>query len=224
MSPLWDETDFERYAQFCRGRGYCSPWHPFVGSDYGAPGRLKLLYCGGSAWWGEQQDSTPLSRAKLLTDQFVGSGMYSTPFWRLFERIAKLAYPDVVGRENAAMYAAWTNLSKTGVVGASAPPDSDEVLRQMDIAQLNRELAILRPDVLVCVSGSLVPSTGHAIFDACDEVELMPVTPSTWLRKTSWGGSLLWTMHPAYKSEEWLTSVEEDFSKLLRSLDKPLTN
>ena len=213
--PLWKQVDFEAYAEFCAARGYCSPWHPFVGSRYGEPSRPKLAYCGGAAWWGEQQSDCSLSEAKALTDKFVAQDMYSTPFWRLFQRVTKLAYPDVASKEEAAAFSAWTNLSKTGAVGASAPPDSDIELRNLDVAQITRELTILTPDILLCVSGSLMPSVGQAIFNSYEKTELIPKTPSTWLRRTPWGGWLIWTMHPARKSEDWYQAVETDFSAVL---------
>ena len=222
MPNLWDESDFESYAEFCRGRDYCSPWHPFVGSSYGTANRLKFLYCGGSAWWSEQQQECSVFAAKALTDQFVAEGMYSTPFWRLFERAAKLVYPDIADKRGASALSAWTNLSKTGVVGASAPPDSDVKLRELDVAQLKRELAILNPDILMCVSGSLVPSVGHAVFDFYADAKVHVNTPSTWIRRTPWGGWLIWTMHPAYKSADWYRSVESDLSTVLRSLNDPI--
>ena len=85
--------------------------------------------------------------------------------------------------------------------------------------QLNREFGQLRPDLLVCVSGSLVPSTGLAVFGEWPHVEgLKPETVSTWIRRTPWGGLLLWTMHPAYKPESWYKSVEFDVREMLGRL------
>lgn len=218
---IWEKAEFESYGRFCASKNYCSPWHPFVGSRYGELGRPKLVYCGGAAWWGGPQRECSLSEAKALTDKFVADDMYSTPFWRLFERVTKLAYPDVASKKEAAAFSAWTNLSKTGAVGESAPPDSDFELRRLDVAQLTRELEILCPDILMCVSGSLMPSVGHAVFGHYLEGKLSPQTPSTWIRRTPWGGWLIWTMHPAYKAEAWHRSVEADFNNILISLNDP---
>jgi hypothetical protein len=212
------------YRRHCRQERYCDPFIPYVGADYGAPGCVKLAYCGGSAWWTEasqsiDDDAAALIYSKGLTDKFVAEGMYSTPFWRLFREIAAIV-PGLAGESEKDVLSrfAWTNLSKTGVVGQSAPPDNDRVLRSLDVAQFWHEMDILRPDLLVCVSGSLVSSTGYALFDTPEWIEPefpKPVTKSTWIRRAPWGGWLLWTMHPAYKPRSWHDSILADVAAIL---------
>lgn len=219
---LWDKQSFRNYAEFCASRGYCRPWHPFVGGKYGATNLVKFAYCGGSAWW-ESDGSTELTldRSRQLTNDFVSQGMYSTPFWRLFSRLSALVFGQQRTDFVASDCSAWTNLSKTGRVGESAPPDDDLELRHLDVQQLRRELSLLEPDILVCVSGSLVPSTGHAVFNDWPSIEgLEPKTVSTWIRRTPWGGFLIWTMHPAYKSESWIVSVENDVRAIIAALNQ----
>lgn len=217
---IWIDSEFREYADHCRRNGLCNPWHPYIGTSYGSDGHTKFVYCGGSAWWdSDNLQPQSLEHSRLLTSNFVENGdleSYSTPFWRLFDRLGGLIHPGAGSRRKVADFSAWTNLSKTGLVGQSAPPDSDAELRNLDTRQLKRELTLLQPDILVCVSGTLVPSTGHAMFDGWDRIAgLEATTESTWIRRSPWGGSLLWTMHPAYKSESWNVSVEHDLKSIL---------
>ncbi|MGH6786028.1 MAG: hypothetical protein ACREBO_04295 [Novosphingobium sp.] len=219
---LWRAESFADYAELCRRKGYCSPWHPYVGPQYGKTDHLTFAYCGGAAWWNSDSDeAASLGESQRLTVEFVVGELesYSTPFWRLFDRLGGLVHSGGLSRQDVLARSAWTNLSKTGAVGRSAPPDGDIELRQHDVRQLHREFDLLRPDILICVSGSLVPSTGHAVFDAWDEVrDLRPETESTWIRRSPWGGLLLWTMHPAYKPDTWSASIESDVRKMLALL------
>lgn len=215
---------YAAYRRHCRKQGYCDPFVPYVGAEYSTPGHVRLAYCGGAAWWsapGEafDDDEAAFQWSKDQSTSFVLEGMYDTPFWRLFRQIASTV-PGLSGVDEGDMLRrfAWTNLSKTGLVGSSAPPDRDRVLRDLDVGQFRHEMDVLRPDILVCVSGSLVPSTGYALFDNPQwptPDDPLPATESTWIRRTPWGGWLLWTMHPAYKPRAWHESVVGDVAAIL---------
>lgn len=223
-NPIMTAATYAAYRRHCREQGYCDPFVPYVGDAWFAPGHVKFAYCGGAAWWSEaglcfDDDDAAFRWSTDQSANFVREGMYDTPFWRLFRRIASIT-PGLAGAGEAEMLRrfAWTNLSKTGIVGRSAPPDNDQVLRELDVGQFRHEMDVLRPDLLVCVSGSLVPSTGYALFDNPDWPEPdvpVPATASTWIRRTPWGGWLLWTMHPAYKPRAWHDSVVGDIEATL---------
>ena len=94
---IWMDSEFREYAAYCQLKEYCNPWHPYVGDNYGHNEQLKFVYCGGSAWW-ESGASKPHSveSSRALTDKFVEQGEledYSTPFWRLFDRLGALIHP-----------------------------------------------------------------------------------------------------------------------------------
>lgn len=219
---------YAAYRRHCRDQGYCDPFIPYVGAEYFAPGHVKLVYCGGAAWWnapGEAfaDDDAAFQWSRGQSVNFVLEGMYDSPFWRLFRQIASIV-PGLSGADETDMLRrfAWTNLSKTGVVGQSAPPDNDRALRDLDVGQFRHEMDILRPDLLVCVSGSLVSSTGYALFDSpqwpTPDVPL-PAMASMWIRRSAWGGWLLWTMHPAYKPRAWHDSVIRDVATILNQIE-----
>lgn len=217
---LWDEAQFREYADYCLAQDYCSPWHPYVGPKYGQNENLRFAYYGGSAWWNSDTSKPQkVDDSRILTKGFVEGPafkLYSTPFWRFFDRLGALVFPEARTRSEITNFSVWSNLSKTGMVGKSAPPGADKVLRGLDVRQLRREFDLLEPDIILCVSGSLVPSTGHAIFGGWKKIAgLEARTASTWIRQSPWGGFLLWTMHPAYKSEDWALSVENDLKLIL---------
>lgn len=227
MQPIMPLSSYAAYRRLCAERGYCDPFIPYVGDKYGKDVGLKFLYCGGAAWWADHNaaiddDAEALAYAAEASSQFIAGGMYSAPFWRLFWQAAEIV-PGLKGQSHSEVLSrfAWTNISKTGIVGQSAPPDDDRDLRALDVEQFRHELDVLQPDILVCVSGSLVPSTAFALFDtpgwqAVDGIE--PVTASTWIRRSDWGGWLLWTMHPAYKSRAWFASVLTDTATILKAI------
>ncbi len=225
--PIMSLATYATYRRHCAAHGYCDPFIPYVGDRYGKDVGFKFLYCGGAAWWADHHDiinddAEAFAYGAKASGQFVADGMYNAPFWRLFWQIPNIV-PGLAGEPESEMLRrfAWTNISKTGVVGQSAPPDRDLDLRNIDVEQFRHELNILQPDLLVCVSGSLVSSTAYALFDTSewkvvDGVEA--VTASTWIRRSEWGGWLLWTMHPAYKPRAWFQSVLIDTAAILEAI------
>lgn len=225
--PIMPLASYSAYRRHCAVQGYCDPFIPFVGDEYGAHEGVKFAYCGGAAWWAEkhdliEDDAEALERGAKLTREFVADGMYNAPYWRLFWKIAGIV-PGLAGQPDDVLLNrfAWTNISKTGVVGQSSPPNNDNHLRQLDIEQFNYEMNLLQPDLLVCVSGSLVPSTAYALFDNLKwqvVEDVRPLTASTWIRRSKNGGWLLWTMHPAYKPRAWFDSVLADVQVVLDAI------
>ena len=216
-------STFQQYRELARQSGYCEPWAPYVGPDYLNCPEPRFMYCGGAAWW---DSDTPLPRDDFAalqasisrSDQFVASGMYSTPFWRLYrDAVAQMPWSRNLPSSLVDRRVCWTNLTKTGVVQQTAPPDSDEHLRCIDVIQMNHELALLRPDIILCVSGTIVPTTGHALFGEWAMIagDCQPSTASTWFRRAPQGSLLMWTMHPAYKPRSWRASVLRDLRKLI---------
>ena len=227
MNASADLMPLHHYAahrQHCRSVGYCDPFVPYRGDRYGADGTFKFVYCGAAAWWSEahadiDDDGEALRASATWSRNFVNNGTYDSPFWRLFNQIAA-ALPDFAEAQPDEWLSrfAWTNISKTGTIRESAPPDSDAVLRELDIAQFRHEMDVLKPDLIVCVSGSLVPSTAFALFDTEEWAiipEVRPTTEKTWIRQAPWGGWLLWTMHPAYKPASWAPDLLADVQTIL---------
>jgi len=116
---------------------------------------------------------------------------------------------------------AWTNLSKLGVAGETAPPASDLELRALDVAQLGHELAVLNPAILLCVSGSKLEETGYAVFNDREwpRADFEPSVPKTEVRRSLTGGWLYWTMHPQFKSGEWQAKLLSDVARITRFLN-----
>jgi hypothetical protein len=233
MGSIEDNTlmsleTYGAYRLLAREKGYCEPWVPHVGKHYGTGAFPKFMYCGGAAWFDYRydfpaDDAAAKEMAAALTQKFIDDGAYSTPFWRLFWRAAHL-FPEAASMsdEDLLHHVAWTNLSKTGLLGQPAPPHNDLALRALDVKQMQAELAMLEPDILLCVSGSLVPATGDALFRSYEKIaDFAPSTDSTWFRRAPWGGYLMWTMHPGYKSENWRRSVLGDLSILIALLNDP---
>lgn len=213
---------FRSYRSLCRVRGYCEPWHPYVGSGYGANDGFKLLYLGGAAWWSNtnhhpQDDQEALEASRHATYKFVEGGAYSSPFWRLLRRISQEVFVQA-NWDSFLRSIAWSNLTKTGLVGETAPPDSDRELVELDCQLLRHELSLLKPDLVLCVSGSIMPSVGHELFGRLLEPgNPAPSTGSTWFRNFADGSKLIWTMHPAYKSQSWSDTVISDVKTMLRA-------
>lgn len=139
-------------------------------------------------------------------------------FWTLFHAVLAAVDPEPSrSRTERMRHAAWTNLSKLNAPSQSAPPDNDEALRALDVEQMRREIAALDPDILLCVSGSMVPSTGHALFDALAPIDHVPSVDRTWTRRLPNGGVLYWTMHPqGIRSDPqgWMDEVVGDVLRL----------
>lgn len=214
-------STFKAYRELARVRGYCEPWVPYVGKNYFDSAGPRFMYCGGAAWWAStvelpQDNGSAFDIAARDTEAFVSNGMYSTPFWRLYRSsVALMPWANSRPNEYVDSRVCWTNLTKTGMVQETAPPDKDVDLRHLDVAQLQYELDVLQPDILMCVSGSIVPSTGHEIFDRWHDIDgIRPCTESTWFRRSDAGTLLLWTMHPAFKPAKWHDSVLSDLTSL----------
>ena len=217
---------FAAYRSHCKQEGYCMPFVPYVGDEYGKTGAIKFVYCGGAAWWSEpdtviDDDAEAHAYSSDESRKFVLSDMYGSAFWSFFRELAAIV-PGLAGEQDETMLKrfVWTNITKTGLVGENAPPN-DPNLRPLDVAQVRHELDVLLPDLIVCVSGSLVTSTAYEIFDtpewkAGESFEAR--TGSTWIRQAPWGGWLLWTMHPAYKTREWRDSVLADVKAVIERI------
>ena len=225
--PIMPFATYVSYRRHCVTRGYCDPFIPYVGDRYGDQGPLKLVYCGGAARWAESRDkirddAEALAHGAELTRDFVAGGMYSAPFWRLFRQVAAIT-PGLANEVESLMLRrfAWTNLSKTGIVNRSAPPDNDPILRDLDVIQFNHEMDMLRPDLLMCVSGSLLTTTAYTLFDSPGWLQTSTpalTTEKTSARRTPWGGWLLWTMHPAYKTRAWFDSIVKDTAMVIATI------
>lgn len=220
-TPLFPIEQFRRYRRHCKEHGYCEPWHPYGGRNYGRDALPKFLNLGGAAWWSDGNthpcdDQEALNMSKQATYRFVEDGAYFSPFWHLLRRVSK----DVFGVSdwNAFLASvAWSNLTKTSLVGETAPPNNDGSLIELDCQLLRHELAVLQPDFVLCVSGSIMPSVGYKLFDRLPEcLNSTPATESTWFRSFPNGSRLMWTMHPAYKSADWFDKVIDDLRTLVR--------
>lgn len=215
---------FRQYRDLARAKGYCDPFVPAVGPAYGDGGMLRVVYCGVAARWGgdgrEAGSDVDLfaSEAAWSATLLVGENTKSA-FWRLLDRVLEAIAPHLKPAERRAR-AAWTNLSKSGRgYGATCPPDRDTSLRSLDVAQLRHEVELLRPELMVCVSGNNLVSTGIEVFRAWPAImDLSPSVDQTEIRRLPAGGALYWTMHPQGKTREWTSRVVSDSHRLAETL------
>ncbi len=182
---------FNRYRTLAVAKSLGGPMVPAVGKNYGRPGICKVVYCGvasrilqndktyeETAEWGMQNLETVLECTK------------NYQFWSFGVKVARnLAEHYGVSLEETWSGFAWTNLSKLCDGVKTAPPDLDEDLRRIDVAQINREAEILKPDLFLCVAGNALVSTGNEIFGAAPG-------QSTSSGKFCSGIPYIWTLHP----------------------------
>lgn len=201
---LFPEERLDRYRKLIASRGYCDPFVPTVGGLYGNGVLPRVVYCGVAARWrGDGRE--PDAWRSVFEERSINSA-----FWRLLDGILeRLDVDAALDPDQRRKCAAWTNLSKTGRgYGATCPPDSDVDLRALDIEQFNHELRLLNPDLLVCVSGNNLVTTGKALFrDWRSAEEAIPMPDQTEVRRLPNGGWLYWTMHPQAKPKVWSETV-----------------
>jgi hypothetical protein len=201
-------------------KGYCEPWVPYVGPDFGAAGSPRIVYCGAAPAYNRNDegsyppdDEAALRMATKRWADFAAGGGYDSAFWRL----GKLIVENLDGpppSPNPFSRIAWTNLTKLNAVGDSAPKGGGAELLSLDVAQMTREISILRPDILICVSGSMLTSTGNRVFADCEPMLVQPETSNTLVKRLPSGGILYWTMHPNWKTKAWSQSVISDLLRL----------
>jgi hypothetical protein len=221
LAEIMPLSTFTAYRKLAREKGFCEPWVPYVGPDFGASGGPRLVYCGAAPSYESNDrdeypadnDETALRMATKRWADFVSGGGYNSAFWRL----GKLIVENLDGpppSPNPFSRIAWTNLTKLNGVGDSAPKGGDAELLSLDVAQMTREISILRPDILICVSGSMLTSTGNRIFADCEPMLVQPETSNTLVKRLPNGGILYWTMHPNWKTKAWSQSVISDLLRL----------
>ena len=208
---------FAAYRRLAREKGYCEPWVPYVGPDFGAAGGPRIVYCGAAPYYESDDrdeypadnDETALRMATERWADFGGGGGYKSGFWRLGKLLAE-SLTGPAQSANPFSKIAWTNLTKVNEVGRPTPRGGGDALRSLDVAQMRREIELLRPDLLVCVSGSMMVSTGNAAFSHCEPMAVQPQRPNTIVKRLPTGGLLYWTEHPRPKGAAWMQSVISD--------------
>ncbi|WP_333586104.1 hypothetical protein [Phenylobacterium sp.] len=208
--------NYEAFLHHARRHGYCDPFVPFVGDRYFAHGR-RIVYCGVAPRYDEALRFAGPGEAAEWSRKVVLDHNIKSAFWRLIDRILQDIEPDrpaMARRERIV----WTNLSKLcSSDKATAPSDADAELRALNVEQLRCEMASLRPDLLLCVSGSQLQTTGVQAFGDLQCGPLTPNADQTWVRQLPTGGVLYWTMHPQGKSRAWVDAVLGDLAALLRN-------
>lgn len=224
-------TEFARYRRFAEatrspaGLQYCEPFVPFIGERYGDGTMPRVVYCGVAAGWSERDDSTHdddtlLSSSRAWSAAFALSGGNRSRFWTLFDDVLRVADAGQCRSALARRWCSvWTNLSKLGQVGETAPPDRDVDLRALDAAQVQNEIDRYSPDLMVCVSGTALIPTGNAAFKGLNRADFKPTTnDSTIVYRLGNGGWLYWTMHPQRQSVEWRGHVLDDVAHIIASI------
>ena len=216
---------FGRYRRLANEKGYCDPFVPYVGPDYGRERLPRFVYCGVAARWDEMisQDADDVASYESevgWTKDFIRKGMNGSPFWNLFDDVLAILDPqDSLTREERRRTAVWTNLSKLGLPDkATAPPDNDLALRALDVEQMRREIEVLAPDLLLCVSGSKLVPTGNDAFTGLASVDFEPAHERDRVKRLPGGGWLYWTMHPQWKPREQIEAVMSDLRRIVGQL------
>lgn len=216
---------YRTYRAHAVTKGYCDPFVPHVGEKYGEDGFPRFVFSGVAAGWGrhisEEGDDIDLRGAAAeWASKFIDQeGTNGSPFWKLFDAVLGVLDPtghtSVVERRK---HAVWTNLSKVGKVGETAPPDNDLKLRELDATQFRHELSLFSPDLLLCVSGSKLEETGNAVYSTWANADIKPSHEHTTIRRSPDGGWLYWTMHPQFRTNEWRDGVLEDVRLIVERL------
>lgn len=224
---LFPLAKYCEYRAHTRKQRYCDPFVPVVGSHYGDGALIKFVYSGVAAAWQsldceEGEDSEIRERSLGAWSLFFNEGMNGSRFWDLFDNVLNL----IDGRSRFSVserrqHAVWTNLSKTGLPGKTAAGGADSALRQLDAAQFRRELVLLKPDLLLCVSGRFLAATGHEIFDGWPDSDIKPSVAETSIKRMPGGGWLYWTMHPGRQPNTWRDAVLGDISRILERINAP---
>ena len=214
---------FAAYRAHSRSQGYADPFVPYVGPLYGSD--LRIVYCGVASRQNEHFNSDAASDEDLIREgrqfanQIVLAPSPQSAFWRFLDAVTERIYGSEEPEPTRRQRIAWTNLSKGVLAGnATAPPDSDDFLRKMDVAQIQHEIKVLDPQILLCVSGSSLVDTGKAIFSEWPKMDMRSSRSSTWIRRMPNGGLLYWTDHPARKSASWTANALDEIKALQTSL------
>lgn len=220
LAEIMPLSTFTAYRRLAREKGYCEPWVPYVGPDFSAAGAPRIVYCGAAPFYDRadrgsypDDDEAALRMATERWANFADEGGYNSAFWRL----GKLIVENLDGpppSPNPFSRIAWTNLTKLNGVGDSAPKGGGPELLSLDVAQMKREISLLRPDILICVSGKMLTSTGNRIFADCEPMPVQIETSNTLVKRLPNGGILYWTMHPNRKGKAWSQSVTSDLLRL----------
>lgn len=227
QQSLFPIDRFRRYRVLAAKRGYCDPFVPTVGDRYGSGTLPRIVYCGVAARWGDDGREPMVNDVRLFNEAADWSSnvfderSLNSAFWRLLDSmLAKLDLDTALTASQRRRCAAWTNLSKSGRgYGATCPPDSDVELRALDIEQFNHELGLLDPDLLICVSGNNLVSTGKALFRRWPIVQDgIEVPDQSEVRRLPNGGWLYWTMHPQAKPSAWGETVLSGISDIAERL------
>ena len=206
---------FPAFLALAKADGYCGPFVPYVGPRY-PTSELKIVYCGVAPYYDDDSPFNAPADAAEWSRSVAEEADIGSPFWRLLDDILGLRYAEKpLERRQRAV---WTNLSKLNWGGRiTAPADGEQALRRLNVAQFKDEMALLGPNLLVCVSGSGLVETGRELFEPLDRGAFMPSVDQTWVRKLPTGGTLYWTMHPGHKSTDWKNRVIGDVAKLIAS-------
>lgn len=216
LEELFPLESYTGHRAHSRAKGYCDPFVPYVGQHYGNGDFPRFVYSGVAAGWDSHQsddgeDETLREKGRAATSDFIETGMNGSSYWRLFDAaLAVLDPSNVLTISERRQRAVWTNLSKTGKSGETAPPDNDLRLRELDASQFQNELKILQPDLILCPSGGSLAATGDKVFGLWDDADIKASIPHTSIKRIPGGGWLYWTMHPQFKTNEWTQAVLSD--------------
>lgn len=224
MEPLVTPQSFAAYRRL-RDRNplYTEPFVPCVGAKYGTANLPRFVFCGAAIWERELaayecDDIDAFSRSLKFTEEFVagvGEGLHRrSAFWRLFESASQLIFGAQCSLRDRTKASVWTNLSKIGETGQSQPTNVPDLM-DLDVEQIRCELTRLEPDIILCVSGSMLVDTGKKAFSAFEKVGARLNSADSELRRLPNGGFLLWTMHPNRKTTNWRSALLGDLSNVM---------
>jgi len=201
--------------------GYCEPFVPVVGRNYGRDGvRSRILFCGVAPYY-DAMDSYSADDQSARTEAFArweaflrsDASEYGSAFWRLVMRVLNDFGPACSLGESPLEALAWTNLSKLNSVKATAP-EAEAALHVLNIEQILREFRVLEPEIAICVSGSSLVATGEAAFSAFIEIPFVSRNSGTKVYMLPNGGHVYWTMHPARKPAAWADNFMADLQEM----------
>ncbi len=213
---LLDLTAFGLYRKLAELKQYGGPMVPAVGEKYGNGLAPKVVYCGVATrelYIDTEQSVNAAYENAIIEcqksfDEVPASN--NKNFWRFGLDIATTLAEDIgISLADQWNHFAWTNISKLCDGTNTAPPDDDMDLRKLDVAQIRKELSILKPDLFICVSGMSLVSTGNEIFGDAPGQKISTGNLSS-------GGKFIWTEHPARKSIEWRKEIIDLIKQLLR--------